>query len=141
MEHLTGTRTYHTQGNKFKWKITYVDLSEALVEDAHVEVETLVDESPDFGIFRIESVIFGVLVDEVAADGATLVQNEIIIDDRRNVVLRIDLDEFGFQMLTSRKIDHFEVEFDSDHLGGQPDRPARCAGVHVIQIDRHFLCL
>ena len=43
-------------------KATHVNASECLIEDAHVEVETLIDDGPGFGFFGVESVIFGVLL-------------------------------------------------------------------------------
>jgi len=99
---------------------TYINHLELFVE-IHVEVETLVDDGPLDRVFRVESVIFGVLVDEVAADGAALVQSETVIDDRWDGVLRIDLDEFGSHLLAHHQVDHFKIQLDSDHLGGQPD--------------------
>ena len=63
---------------------THVDLSEAVVEGPHIEIGTLVNESPLVGILWVEFVVLAVLVDEVRADCPALVEIEAAIINGRH---------------------------------------------------------
>ena len=116
----------------------YVNLAEAMVKDAHVKVESLIDQGTSRRILRVESIVLSILIDQISANGPALVQVEAIVIDGRDVVLRVDLEEFRFHLLTGHQIQLFQVEFNAHQLGSHHDGTARGTGLHVIQVDsRH----
>lgn len=69
---------------------TYVDLSETIVEDSHVEVAPLIHQGSLGGILGVERVILGVFVDQVGANGPRFVQvKAVVVDGRDAVGLRV----------------------------------------------------
>ena len=116
----------------------YVNLAEAMVKDAHVKVESLIDQGTCSRILRVESIVLPVFIDQISTNGPALVQVETIVVDGRDVVLRVDLEEFRFHVLIGHQIQLFQVEFNAHQLGSHHDGTARGTGLHVIQVDsRH----
>ncbi len=108
-----------------------------MVEHPHVEVESLVDQGTNLRIFRVESIVLSVFVDQICANSSAFVQVKAIVVDGGDVVLRIHLDVFGLHVVTGHHVRFLQVQFNADHFGRHHDGAARGAGLQVVQVDRH----
>jgi len=119
-----------------------VSLRERLVQSSHVEKQALVDQRAFLGILRIERLRLPIAesVGQILQDGTALRQDQPIVDQNRDRVLRIKLDEFRFELLSGEEVDRLQVQVDSVGRRSHTNSMARCADEMMIQIDSHDFC-
>ena len=89
-----------------QWHSTHVIISKGAVKDVYVKVELLIDGSSKLWMFRVELIVAGVLLNEVSTNCPTFGQNETLVIEDGHLVLRVQFQKIGFQMITSHHINH-----------------------------------
>lgn len=77
---------------KLKTSNTHVVISKSVVQCSHIEVQPLVHKGPSLSLLRVQARVFGILVDQVGADGTRLPQAETIVVQGGDGVLGVDLE-------------------------------------------------
>lgn len=99
-----------------------------------------VNLGPGSHILRIQTVVLSVLRSQVNVDRVAVVYHRsVLIDDRRNRVLGVQLHEFRLQVISSNQVDRLDVQIQAQSLGGQLNGTSRRTQLGGVQHDfAHF---